>query len=290
MATDVKLKLAVEGGQLVSQTIDGVTRRLDAMAGASGIAKNMLAGMAAGLSVGAFTAYAKAAIDAADAMNDLSQRVGIAVRDLAKYELAAAQSGTTMEALARGIKGLAGNMLEHADALKKAGITATTADGAMQQLADVFAAMPDGMEKTTLAVKLFGKSGMDLIPMLNLGAQGLQDAAEKSADYAQQMAMLAPLADAFNDTLAETAMAGRTVGLTLLNQVMPSLALIATGLSDADLNAQTFGRTIGTALNTVLQTRRATGLRRGLCSTRHGPRDRRHHRPVQRARRGRRYI
>jgi len=233
MATDVKFRLAVDGGPLVSQTIDGVTKKLEAMGGTAGIAKNMLAGMATGLSVAAFTAYTKAAIDAADAINDLSQRVGISVRELAKYELAAAQSGTTMEALAGGIKGIAGNLAEHGDALKKAGITATTADGAMQQLADVFAAMPDGMEKTTLAVKLFGKSGMDLIPMLNLGSAGLQDAAEKSAAYAEQMALLAPLADAFNDNLATLALASKTAAASIINSMMPAAVEVAGAMAVA---------------------------------------------------------
>ena len=104
MATDVKFRLAVDGGPLVSQTIDGVTKKLEAMGGTAGLAKNMLGAMAAALSVREFTAYAKAAVDAADAMNDLSQRVGISVQSLAKYELAAAQSGTSMESVAKGIK------------------------------------------------------------------------------------------------------------------------------------------------------------------------------------------
>lgn len=221
---------------------------------AVGLAKAALGGLTAGLSIGAIMAQTKSLIDAADAMNDMSQRVGVGVKDLAKYELAAAQSGTSLDALAKGIKGMAGNLQEHGDALRAAGITATTADGAMQQLADVFAAMPDGMEKTTLATKLFGKSGMDLIPMLNLGSEGLAEAATQSAVYADQMAALAPLADGFNDTLALAALNSRTVGLTLVNEVMPSLTLIAAGLATADVNAQGFGRTIGSSLNTVLQT------------------------------------
>lgn len=221
---------------------------------AVGLAKTALGGLAAGLSVNAILAQTKSLIDAADAMNDMSQRVGVAVKDLAKYDLATAQSGTSMEALAKGIKGMAGNLEEHGDALRKAGITATTADGAIQQLADVFAAMPDGMEKTTLAVKLFGKSGMELIPMLNLGSAGLQDAAEKSAAYAQQMALLAPLADAFNDNLATLAMGGKALGLTLVNEVMPSLAQISAALAESEGTAAGFAKTLGSTLNIVLQT------------------------------------
>ena len=193
----------------------------------------LAAGLLGGLSVAGLVSVANRAIDAADAMNDLSQRVGIAVKDLAKYELAASQSGTTMESLAKGIKGLAGNLMEHGDALKKAGITATTADGAMKQLAEVFANMPDGMEKTTLAVKLFGKSGMDLIPMLNMGADGLEKAAEKSAKYAAQMAIMAPLADAYNDNMAEIAMSSKVVGMTIVNDMLPQMVSITGAMAMA---------------------------------------------------------
>ena len=193
----------------------------------------LAAGLLGGLSVAGLVSVANRAIDAADAMNDLSQRVGIAVKDLAKYELAASQSGTTMESLAKGIKGLAGNLMEHGDALKKAGITATTADGAMKQLAEVFANMPDGMEKTTLAVKLFGKSGMDLIPMLNMGADGLEKTAEKSAKYAAQMAIMAPMADAYNDNMAEIAMSSKVVGMSIVNDMLPSMVSITGAMAMA---------------------------------------------------------
>jgi prophage DNA circulation protein len=205
-----------------------------------GAAKAALGGLAAGLlgglSVAGLVNVAEKAIDAADAMNDLSQRVGISVKDLAKYELASKQSGTSMESLAKGIKGLAGNLMEHGDALKKAGLTATDADGAIRQLAAVFAAMPDGMEKTTLAVKLFGKSGMDLIPMLNMGADGLEKAAEKSAKYASQMAAMAPMADAYNDNMAELAMHNKVASMSMLNELLPALVAITGAMADAAKN------------------------------------------------------
>ena len=244
MANEIKLKLSVDGSaQVVSEVgrVGDKLRDMDAQArqNAQGVIAlrgafgSLAAVLAGGLSVAGLVAVANKAIDAADAMNDLSQRVGIAVKDLAKYELAASQSGTTMESLAKGIKGLAGNLMEHGDALKKAGITATTADGAMKQLAEVFANMPDGMEKTTLAVKLFGKSGMDLIPMLNMGADGLEKTAEKSAKYAAQMAIMAPLADAYNDNMAEIAMSSKVVGMTIVNDMLPQMVSITGAMAMA---------------------------------------------------------
>lgn len=209
--------------------LDGVGRSASTIAATIG----GMAGLTGILSGAGIAAMVKESIDAADAMNDLSQRIGIAVQDLAKYELAAKQSGTSMEAIARGVKGLANSMLEHGDALKKAGVTARDADGAMRQLADLFARMPDGMEKTALAAKLFGKAGMDLIPMLNMGSKGLDESARKSERYAASMALLAPQADKFNDQMAEIALSGKMLGLTLANEVMPALTNITGAMAEA---------------------------------------------------------
>ncbi len=233
---DNSTRIVITAEDKTRQAFDSVRAGLDGVDRSARTIATTVAGMAGlgGILSGAsIAAMVNQSIDAADAMNDLSQRIGIAVQDLAKYELAAKQSGTSMEAIARGVKGLAGSMLEHGDALKKAGITAKDADGAMRQLADLFARMPDGMEKTVLATKLFGKAGMDLIPMLNLGSKGLDESAQKSERYAAAMALLAPQADKFNDQMAEIAMSGKVVGLTLANEVTPKLVDISGAMAVA---------------------------------------------------------
>jgi len=188
--------------------------------------------LGAGITVGGLAASIKSTIDLGDQMNDLSQRVGINVRDLATWKLAADQSGTSIDSVAKGVKGLSKYMVENGDALKKAGITATDANGALIQLSDIFSAMPDGVEKTALAVELFGKSGMDMIPMLNLGSKGLGDASEKAREYGERMAALAPMADKFNDQMAELALQSKVAGINLAVQVVPSLTKFAEQLNE----------------------------------------------------------
>lgn len=215
-----------------SATLEGLSGKvagLSTMAGHVGSAFAILA--TGGAAAGGLGAVVKGAIDAADKLNDLSQQVGISVKALAGYELAANQSGTSLEAIGRGVKGLSQNLLENGKALSAAGITAKDADGAMRQIADLFSQMPDGIEKTTLATKLFGKSGMEMIPMLNMGSKGLNDAAEKSEKYAAAMAALAPQADAFNDSLGELSMSGKMLGLTLANDIMPHLLQISSAMA-----------------------------------------------------------
>lgn len=182
---------------------------------AANMAKNALELIGVGVSISSFVGFIKHSIDAADSLNDLSQKVGVNIQKLAGYKLAADQSGTSLEAVAKGIKGLSGNIVENSDKLAKLGITAKDTDGAMLQVADLFSSLPDGVEKTTLAVKLFGKSGMDMIPMLNGGSAGLAEAQAKAAEYGRQMKELAPQADGFNDQLAQLSLQASIAGINL---------------------------------------------------------------------------
>lgn len=50
----------------------------------------------------------------------------------------------------------------------------------LPDLAEKFAAMPNGVEKTALATKLFGRSGAELLPFLNKGREGIAALAAES--------------------------------------------------------------------------------------------------------------
>jgi hypothetical protein len=74
-----------------------------------------------------------------------------------------------------------------ADILADIGVKATDASGnilpldqILGPLADKFQAMPDGMEKTGLAMQMFGRSGKDMIPLLNLGSEGMAELSKEA--------------------------------------------------------------------------------------------------------------
>jgi hypothetical protein len=50
-----------------------------------------------------------------------------------------------------------------------------TLNDSLGLVADAFQKMPNGIEKTNLATKLFGRQGKDLLPLLNKGAEGLKE-------------------------------------------------------------------------------------------------------------------
>lgn len=229
-ANDTRIVLTAE--DKTAAAFASVKGHLQGLEAQSALASRALGAIGVTFSAAAAVALVKGAIDAADGFHDLSQRVGINIQALAGWQLAANQSGTSIESVAKGIKGLSGYMVDHADRLKAAGVTATDANGAMIQLADIFAAMPDGVEKTALAVQLFGKAGMDMIPMLNLGSKGLAEAQEKAAAYGRKMAELAPLAAQFNDEMEELALNSKAAGINIATYLIGPMTNLAKGLGD----------------------------------------------------------
>ncbi len=241
----LKVKADVQG----QGEIDGLSRslvNLNKQAGTVGgglgrmgqAAKGVGGLMGALLPVGAvagLTAIAKGSIDAADNLNDMSQRTGVAVESLSRFGQAAQDSGSSIEGVAKGMGQLAKRITDPSSAASKAlsGIGVATRDAqgkvrsldaVMLEISDRFAKMPDGAEKSALAMQLFGKSGVELIPMLNQGRAALEQyQATISGDMAKS-------ADEFNDSLNAI---GRSLSGPFneaVTALLPAITSIAQGI------------------------------------------------------------
>lgn len=238
----LKIKADVEGEGKVnalvraigglSGTAGKVSGGLKGLAGAAGGLSGAL-GSLVPLATGAgLAAMAKGAIDAADDMNDLSQKTGVSVESLSKFQQAANASGTSIEGVGKAMiklnRNLATDNAGAAEALTALGLSATDASGKLKstdaimlEVADKFAKMPDGANKTAAAMALFGKAGADMIPMLNGGSKAVTDlSATMTGDFAKG-------ADSLNDKLA--ALQGRllALGVNIGTALMPALNVIA---------------------------------------------------------------
>jgi len=137
----------------------------------------------------------------------LSQRTGVSVESLSKFKKAAGMSGTDIDSVAKSIAKLSKELYSgNADkALSSMGLSAKdasgklkSADAVMFEVANKFKTMPAGVEKTALAIQLFGRSGAELVPMLNLGGDAIEKMggkmttafAEKAHDYEVKLTMI----------------------------------------------------------------------------------------------------
>ena len=238
----LKIKADVEGEGAVnalgraigglSGTAGKVSGGLKGLAGAAGGLSGAL-GSLVPLATGAgLAAMAKGAIDAADDMNDLSQKTGVSVESLSKFQQAANASGTSIEGVGAAMIKLNRNLATGndgaAEALTSLGLSATDASGKLKstdaimlEVADKFAKMPDGAGKTAAAMALFGKAGADMIPLLNGGSKAVTDLS------ATMTGAFAKGADSLNDKLA--ALQGKllALGVNIGTALMPALNVIA---------------------------------------------------------------
>ena len=212
--------------QRAGKSLDGLNSR--ASSAAAGL-KTAFGALASTLSVGVLASFAKSGIDAADALNDMSQRTGVAVKTLAEWQLAAKLADTDMASLAKGVQKLSlsigqaeSGSKEQAASLQRLGVTARDPKLAFEQLADAVARSNDPIKTNADLQKVLGKNYAELLPLLQGGAQGLRDSAAASATFAESMAQLAPEAARFNDQLDLLKTNAAGAAAAILSKLVPS--------------------------------------------------------------------
>lgn len=273
MSTQALASLVVSLEAQTAQFTSGMTaasavtqKAMDGIERAASVAKTALAGIVSGFSVAAVTQMVKSSIDFADSLNDLSQKTGIAVETLGGLGYASQQSGSSLEGVAVGVGKLAQKMADAAGGgaetsrmFKALGVSATDASGELRStdavlfaLADRFAGWEDGPEKAALAVQVFGKSGADMIPVLNEGGEKLRAMIADYQKYSGVTTDTAARADAFNDTLGKIHMMQGALGRSIASALLPTLQAIADVFVEAKENGTSFAG-VGDGIAVVLK-------------------------------------
>lgn len=131
--------------------------------------------------------------EAAEKTKHMAETFGMTVPEVQGLQAAAKETGMDVDALAKGMGILDKNAVtaSHgtgavAQAFKAVGISANDGLSQMERLAivaDKFKDMDDGPKKVALAMELFRKSGKDMIPILDMGAEGLQRMDRVTQEY-----------------------------------------------------------------------------------------------------------
>lgn len=211
------------------------TGALETVSQAGGVIGGVLGAVGASLSIAAFTGWIKGAIDATDAASDLSQRIGVAVEDLAGLELAFQMGGMEASALEGAMTKLSKQIVDNGDAFAKLGISSKNLDGSFKrnkdmlyELADEFASMEEGVQKVALAQEVFGKSGAAMLPLLNGGSEGLREMDAMARQLGLSLSEEAvEQAGSFNDTLDLLMLGTQGVARGVAAELLPTLSTLA---------------------------------------------------------------
>jgi len=224
VGNDAKIVIGAD----VSGAMGGINQILGAMPGLG-------AAIAGGFSIAAVTAFVRESVNAADAVNTLSEKIGVGATVITGWQHAAQMSNVSNEALSTSLIKLSRNIGENSAAFQQYGIATTDASGKLLSTDQVFAkiadkmqATPDAATRAAMAMALLGKSGADLIPMLNEGSVGLEKfrlEAEMagtaiSDDFAKQSAE-------FNDNLDRMALMAKGAANSIASLLIPALNSLA---------------------------------------------------------------
>jgi len=208
----------------------------------SSFAKTAAGSLAALYGASSLVGFVKTQIDAADAVGKMAQKVGLSVEELSKLQYAAKLADVDAAGLQTGLVKLSKGMVETANGTGQArnafsalGLSIKNSDGSLKssgtllgEIADKFASYEDGVNKTNLAVQIFGKSGAGLIPLLNGGASAIKDAGDELERFGALITeKAAKNAEAFNDNLTRLTTVGSALGKSIANDVMPYLNQLA---------------------------------------------------------------
>ncbi|MEP0584526.1 MAG: hypothetical protein ABJD05_15820 [Roseibium sp.] len=233
--------------------------------------------LAAAAGTAALGVLVKKTIDNADAMSKAAARAGTTTEALSRLAWAGDLSDVSVETLTGSIYRLSNAMAQASSGkdkdleaiFKGLGIAVTDADGRLRSadtvlmdFADVFATLENGAEKTALAVKVFGRSGAQLIPLLNNGRRGLQEMADEADRLGLTISTkMGKDAEQFNDTLTRIQAIFKGLVVQISADMLPALQDFADKLADpsfrqeaqemAEAVVSAFGM-IATAIQSVL--------------------------------------
>jgi len=172
-----------------------------------------LAGIGAA-AVAPLAASAKLFADTGSDLVDMSQRTGASVEALSELGFAAEQSGADMATLETGLRKMQRTLAEAAggsdsaqEALSDLGLsvsdlTGLSPDKQFKRFADRIALIQDPAQRATAAIKLFGKSGTQLLPLMSGGAAGIDDLQKQARKLGLTISTEdATAAEQFGDTL-----------------------------------------------------------------------------------------
>lgn len=244
-----------------------------------------LAGLvtAAGAVSVAFVGIVANAAHAADEIGDMADKLGVSTKALQELRVAASLSDVSFEALTTGLKFVAKNASEAAKGSKEAmasfaGVALRdgngklkTADELLVSVADRFKNIKDPIEQTALAMKVFGRSGIDLVPLLKKGGAAIaelrkeaeelgavfdQDTIEAADDLGHQLERVKFATEGLRNTFAKPFVPLFDTAAKKLVQTLKDLRPLVADLAKSFADA---GQRIGSILETVMGLGRAFG-------------------------------
>ena len=285
MSEVMKLSMVLSATDKMSRVIDQATKKSTAsmtnfQKRANAICGKMQkigSGMAAsGAAItGALFADVDSIASKAKQIEFSAQKVGMSTQSFQKYSGFAEKMGVEITGLEMAfgrlskaqISAAMGNKAA-AKIFKMSGLSIYDSNGRLKnssalltELSDKFKNAPNGPKKTALAMMLFGKSGKDLIPMLNQGSKAIKAYGDKMEQYGvvltdKQIAEFKK----YRAAMGENKLAMMGIKTTIAVSVLPTVIKYMQKIADISKKISMWTQRHKTLAKTVLTMAASTGI------------------------------
>lgn len=282
---DVRVRLSAEGVAEVVNAFKRVQQEAEktgkgGKSAASGLGllkdqlnslKSLLPALTIGAAVTGIVALGKRAIDTADGMGKLAQKTGFTVETISTLSFGARTAELEQEALSKAlVKGAkfldgynSGASGAHDTIQKLIGsskaLQGQSQDQQLLKILDSLGKLGPGAKRTALAMEIFGKSGAQLLPLIDDLADG---GFEKLRIKAQRLGLTldentTKAAQRAKDSMTDMESAMEGAALQLLSGLAPELADVAESISDSinvggSQGIKNFGDDVGKVIKTIV--------------------------------------
>ena len=245
----VKTTVQIRGEDKTAAAFRSVNNRANnlqkSFSGLSSSVAGLATSFGALVGVGALGSFSKDLISLGDRLQKVSIQTGITVEELEILQFAASQAGVGTDQLNAAVQKFSINVGKaedgtklQADAFESLGISIKDASGNLKgqstlfvEVADAIAGIEEPAVKARLASDLFGRTGVELLALLNLGAVGIADYGETLREAGGIIGKAASDDfSAFNDQLDLLNRSLRGKFVPTLVAVLPALTALAENL------------------------------------------------------------
>ena len=277
--SDIRVKLSAQGVEEVVRALQRVrtearktgkdsAKDFSLLNSAVSDFKTLLPSLSVAAAVTGIGAMVKKALDTADAMGKLSQKTGVSTEALSVLNIAAKTADASFEQISgalvkfnKGMGDLDRGSKEAGEAVRllfgnSKALEGLNTEQRLLKVTDAIGRMESGYRKTRAAQDFFGKSGADLIPLMNdLADGGFERAAEKARKLGLIIDQdLAEAVQRANDNMEDLRLAAEGAATQFAAGLAPAVADASKALLEATTGEGVNGiRKVGEIVGAVLK-------------------------------------
>lgn len=215
----------------------GLKKADAALSSTIGTIKEFAGALGAGLGLGAIFHFVNGLTEEADALQKQSDALGLSLAEMQEWNYAAMMQRVSGEALAKTLGKLSGGKYDK-KALAELGVAAEESGGKMksgtdllEDVAEALSKIDDPAKRNGLAMKVLGKSYLQLMPLLQDGAKGIEELKKEFDDLGGGFSPeFAKESDAFGDNIDRMKTVWKNLMILVVGRVLPTLVTLSSRL------------------------------------------------------------